>query len=98
LQPFCASISLQRERRLIASIKLLETLACMRQPVPCLTVGVPRKPVLPASAPMRWGDSRIQIQTIAMLEANVAFVDHLHVGSAAGKYASTDDSCELWDS
>ena len=56
LQPFCASINLQWERHLIASIEFLETLACMRQPVASLTVGVPRKPVLPASAPMRRSD------------------------------------------
>ena len=82
----------QGQRRLIASIQRFLSLLRVRQAVATLTVGVPRKPVLPTSTSMTGCNRRVQVQSIAVFESNVAFVDHLHVGSAASKQKGTDDT------
>ena len=87
-----SSVAQQGQRSLIASIQRFLSLLRVRQPVATLTVGVPRKPVLPTSTSMAGSNRRIQVQSIAVFETNVAFVDHLYVGSAASKQKGTDDT------
>jgi hypothetical protein len=85
-------VAQQKQRSLIATVQRILSLLRVRQAVAALTVGVPRKPVLPTSPSMTGGNRRIQVQSIAVFETNVAFVDHLHIGSAASKQKGTDNT------
>jgi hypothetical protein len=93
----CSNVSLlhsyvaqQGQRSLVAAIQRFLSLLRVRQAVTALAVGVPRKPVLPTSTSMGRSNRRIQVQSIAVFETNVAFVDHLHVGSAASQQKGAD--------
>ncbi len=61
-------------------VDILQTLTCIAKSIAALGVGVTSQPILPAGSSMSGCNGRIHVESITMLESDVALVDHLYIG------------------
>jgi len=78
--PGKSRIERQNESRLLPLFELIQALLRVTEAITGLRVRVTCQIVFPAGLTMRRRDRRIEIEAIAMLEANIALVDELYIG------------------
>jgi hypothetical protein len=90
-QSLSSCVDFQRRGPQFALVHLIEPLLSVTQAVTALAVRVTGEPILPTSSPMGRSNCRIHVESIAMFETNIAFVNHLYIGPTTKQQAGANN-------
>lgn len=80
----------EADAQVFARLKSIQPPLCIFDTITGLAFSVVVEPIAPAGSTLKWGHRRIQVQSIAVLESNVAFVNVLHARAAAHEPQGAD--------